>query len=211
MAVFIADQDIWRTTLVVTHTDQTSITDLHYRAGNIVTGGITDAEWLTIFNGVVIPLLLPVLCNSANYIGTYCQRLFPLPILPRAIDKSAAAVGTAGATPLPPQTAGLTTWYTAKAGRAQIGRTYWPFPATAMSTTTGQPAGGTVTNYIALAAGVRAGVTPAVGFSGSCDMLLSILHRNTSLTDQIQTSLSHQSWATQKRRGAFGKPNTSPI
>ena len=206
----IADGDIWSGTAVVHLMEQIALPTFYFKVENTVAPGINDLEWATAFATAITTPLLAALTTKADLIGVYVQRHNPGDITPRAADKSTAGIGTNGSTALPHQTCGLTTWYTAKTGRSQRGRTYWPFPATAMQTSDGVPAGGTQALYIAIGTALL-GISPVIGFAGQCDMKMGVFHRGTHTIDAITNQLVSAKWATQKRRGMFGRPNVSPI
>lgn len=202
--------DIARSTIVVSEGNQVALLNHHWLLGVASGLGATDGDLASDLDALIAPLIKPVLANGATYNGMLVQKILPLPITRRAVAVTNAGIGTAGATSVPKQCAALITWYTELTGRAQRGRTYWPFAATAMQNTAGELAGGTVTNYIALGNALLTFGSTGGGTDHN-PIALGIFHRGAGSIDIISTFVQNHLFATQKRRGSYGRPNVSPI
>jgi hypothetical protein len=125
-----------------------------------------------------------------------------------------AGAGTGGTDALPRQVAGLTAWKTALAGRAFRGRTFWPFPSAAFDTGDGVPTAAAVTAYTNLAVEALNFVTVGDVTNRS---IIALVIRNKPVrgvpwtSTPVTVGTTFNKWATQRRRGTFGRANVSPI
>lgn len=111
---------------------------------------------------------------------------------------------------LPTQTAGLITKRTAVPGRRGRGRAYIPFPTESYNDANGLPTNAYMTPAGALAFSISQSVLVGTLIDGNyLDPV--ILHRDTGGTSDILATLARQKWATQRRRGSYGRPNVSPF
>lgn len=199
-----------------TNSEQASVNTFWYAVVAVGTPAATDLDMATdLDTGFLSTALPPMLNNLTTYNGVQVQ-VYRTPDIFAAQDSIAGAgPGTGGAVALPRQTAGLTHWQTPKAGRAYRGRTYWPFPATAHDTGDGIP----TTAYVALMTTLANGLLNFTTFtvSGrSAQVSLVLKHRKnkagvTPVPSTILSETNEAKWATQRRRGSFGRPNVSPI
>jgi hypothetical protein len=154
----------------------------------------------------------PLLNNEAGYNGTSCQIVNTAGKATGTVQQSTAgaAVGTAGATALAPQTCGLFRRQTAFPKQAGRGRCYVPFPSTAHDQGAGVTTGAYQTLLQALAAVWAAPVT--VGAGGNTSTLTWILKpAGIGLTRTLTGYTTSIGWATQRRRGYFGRLNREPF
>jgi hypothetical protein len=151
-----------------------------------------------------------LLANNARYVGVALQRLSPLPLSVVITDNTNQANGTGGANELPLQVSGIVTLKTNLAGRANRGRMYIPFPPVAAQGTDGHPTNGYVTAVDTLAA--IAILPQTVGTAPNQVVLTPVVyHKRLNTTTDITDKVARQRWATQRRRGDYGKPNPIPI
>jgi len=198
---------------------QAAVNTIHYKVPTApITGGATDAEIILAMEAFIAPLMKAILANTATYKGCSIQAIYPKP--PKVYQYSTAGqgVGTAGAIALPTQASGIAFVQTAKAGPAFRGRVYWPFPAAADNETTGLPTAGYLTREGNLVAALFQDET-VVGGTGTTVLRPVIFHRKANKgatttangTDDITASGTEKKWATQKKRGIFGRPNVTPF
>jgi len=172
--------------------------------------GITDkelADRLDITVGVLFPAILN---NNASYRGVGVKSMNIGPGRAEVFSKVSAGVGTAGAEALPRQTAGLVSFYTGYPGRRGRGRMYMPFPAQDDNQATGHPVAGYVTAVESLVDALL-GLGLVIGAAGDCTFIPVLYHREAASGDKIETRIVRAVWATQRRRGAEGSANVSPI
>jgi len=190
--------------------EQAAVNTYHYKVVT-VTGTVTDVDAAIDFDAVMAPLYKPLMQNLSNYRGTQA-RIISLVPLPIAVTTSLnAGVGTAGATGLPRQCAGLISWQTALAGPGHRGRTYLPFPSSFSDTGDGQP-GLTYQNDLENLANALEGFGPITsGGGGSADVQLVLKVKAPVSPIPITDHVIRDHWATQRRRGSFGRANVSPV
>lgn len=209
MSASLAVGNKLRATIWTSDAEQASATTVYYNVTAVGGSPATDQDVASALDSAVAASVIALLNNNAQYRGIVLQKVFPLPVLADVVA-GAAAFGTAGATALPKQTSGLISWYTAFARQAYRGRNYIPFPATADDASDGTPSAGYVTRLAALATALK-GLTAIAAGGRTATIALSIYHRASNLSDQITASVSRGVWATQKRRGAYGRFNRAPI
>jgi hypothetical protein len=203
--------DILKATVVVQGLQgQVGLPSIHYLVG-ITAGAPQDTDLATAIDALVTADFLPCLANSAKYLGTISQIIWPLPIQARKVVITAAANGTGGAQTESQQASPILSFETKFAGPAQRGRFYIPFmPGGVVNTTTGE-----LTNlYRAVAqtwGNSLLGIT-SIGSGGNLAAVNAVIyHRETHTTDFIESVLARFAIGTQKRRGNYGKQNVSPI
>jgi len=194
--------------------EQASVNTMHYE---IVTAGgtpTTDQAFCDGLAAVIDPLMPLIINNNANYRGIQCQLKTPLPQIYAPVSNTGgSSVGSGGATALPRQTCGLGSVSCALAGRRFRGRMYFPFPATADDTGNGTPTGAAVLRYSDVLVGMLTYTGPiAAGGSVWTPVIVHSTGKSpTPPPTQITNASVANAWATQRRRGSYGRANTSPI
>jgi len=179
---------------------------------------LTDQNVADFFDTTVSPSYFPLLNNNATYRGVQAIKWLVPSAVP-AVANLNTHVGTGGATACPTQVSGLIQWHAASAGRKYRGRNYIPFPATAHVATDGSPSAA----YIALLQTFAAWMgidnyPPDSGPGGFGQIRQVIVHGGKAPpvagaqipSPVIQATVSAR-WATQRKRGMFGRLNTSPV
>jgi hypothetical protein len=191
---------------------QLGITSVHYRvtaAAGTETSQLVVAEYDT-FQATQYKALIT---NAALYRGVTLQKI-KTTIESLAISITNSGVGTGGATAGPTQVAGLITKRSNLAGRHGRGRVYIPFPdASAFGALTSQPTGAYLTALANLAA--KMFVNPYTFFTAPLLQLEPIIANPTVLIvgswPVITTTTQQPKWATQRRRGDYGRLNVLPF
>jgi len=154
-----------------------------------------------------------LIANSATLQGVrYSPQPNPLGLAP-VYSSALNQAGTGGATALPKQATALMRFKTLKLGAAGENRCYVPFPPTAGNETTGEPTAG----YIGLLnnqALTFAANIDCLSTTGGTGQLIPTLNRRPASTFPLTTisaGLAGHAWATQKRRGDYGRTNRSPF
>lgn len=176
-----------------------------------ITGTPTFTLVAAYLDNLFAPLIKPIIVNSATYLGTRVRRVFPNTLDTWSAVAAHAGVGTAGAVGLPAQSCGLGEFYSAKIGKPNQGRIYLPFPSASSNTGAGVPSAGYITD--ALAYVTEFSNTQNAGTGGNVATLVSVLWKASAptFTTQIITVNLATSWATQRRRGGFGRFNRPPF
>lgn len=190
---------------------QLAVNVTHWVVSSIVGLAPTDNAVALFFGNRVKVAYAGLLNNNATFQGTSCQHLFPLPTRVEDFNAVTALGGTAGAAGLPKQCCGLFTKKTALAGRANRGRVYVPFPSeTDNADGTSAPTAGYMTNLGGLAALLTTSAT-LTNDENATTFLPVVYHRATHSFTLITTAFARQKWATQRRRGDFGRTNSIVI
>jgi hypothetical protein len=219
MSTLLLPSDLLKVSVWCTNAEQASVNTFWYSVIGVGSPDATDQDMATeLDTGFLNTALPPILNNLTRYNGVEVQIYRPtgtmFVIFNAAISIAGAGMGTGGALALPRQTSGITDWRTRFAGRAYRGRTYWPFPSVSHDVGDGIPTGAYITLISTLATGFL-NFTNVTG-SGTATVQLVMRHRKNKagtipIPSQILVGTQLTKWATQRRRGSFGRPNVSPI
>jgi len=202
--------DILQMRVWCSDTEQASVNTVYYKVLSI-TGDIDDLDAAVQFDTLIASSMKDFLNNNATYDGVQCRiwNRVPLPIAQSSTG--GAGVGVGGAVALPRQTCGLISWKTEKAGPGYRGRWYMPFPAVSADVTDGKPSTGYVGSLVDFANLLitYTAIDAGGGSVAAVDMVLnSIVH---AAQNKITNARGNDRWATQRRRGSYGRSNLSPI
>jgi hypothetical protein len=190
--------------------EQVSINNFHYLVTAVGASPATDQDVIDQFDALIATNLKATMSSATFYHGTQGQIIAPGPAHVDVVQTLGTGPGSSGAATLPRQATGLTSWYTGLTGRKNRGRTYWPFPSAAYDTGDGKPLPawttliGTLSNQIL-------GLTAIANGGRSATIKLGIYHRQTQSTTDVINYIARGAWATQRRRGSYGRPNTPPF
>lgn len=211
-------------TVPCTNNEQTSINVFHISCQIPGPTPVTDADVANWFDGAWASGWRGILGPNSTYRGTGCRIMFGVPTFGMQVSGSGAGAGLSGTTDLPRQATGITSWKTDRSGRAERGRTYWPFPPAVFDTGDGVPLGIYVTAVKTIAdiyssvgvisVGPRSSTFAAVlyhrAFKGDPTHVPPIPPRAASF-DFITSYITRLKWATQRRRGSYGRANPPPF
>ena len=209
MATAIAAGKVYQTRFFCQEVGQVAINVMNWLCITTTGGSAFPIDFANNLKTGMNTLFPPILNNNAYFRGVGCQQSQA----PKDAEVYAAAgptVGTGGATPLPKQCAGLSSLYDGFAGRKHRGRVYWPFASTTLNTVDGIPS----TAYMTALAAIKTALTSAIvvtGTGGTATLVLAIFHRLTQTADEVTTWTNRQTWATQRKRGDYGRLNVSPV
>lgn len=212
MSVVLVAGALVRGQIVCLDTDQVSISTFFYLVSNSPAPTLTDADWALGFDAQVGANVKAILNNNAQYRGVISQitDLFGKALFVSRSSVVGAGTGTGGPDALPKQACGITSWYTALPRQANRGRTFWPFPATAHDTGDGTPDVTYVTQVDALAAAIQTFTTFTTG-GRTANFSFQLQHRKLGNVTAVIARTTRSVWATQRRRGAYGRQNHPPI
>lgn len=214
MATPIVNNDVIEVKYFCQLGNQLGINVRHYVVNAII--GIWDTDILAGSMSIKAGNLYPnLLANDALYFGCTVQVVTTEPVGLPSASRANTLNGAAGATILPCQVSGMVTLRSDLAGRANRGRVYIPFPAAQDSTNSVPmlnpfPTNDYVTRLDALATGLFVFVTLSPALL-NLNLQGVIRHRADGTFTRLTTFLSRQLWATQRRRGDYGRPNANPF
>lgn len=177
-----------------------------------LTGSTTfnSTDFLNQYDLDMFTNLGPLISNEATYYGTQVRVMNPIGPPPRPDNTVAnTAPGTGGAGLMPTQASGLISWYTDLLGKQGQGRTYIPFPSPTQNATDGTPIAGYISMLGNLASYLRNNIVITVG--GIAGTFEKVLYQGGIATPLfVDNATLRDAWATQRRRGAYGKANKNP-
>lgn len=178
----------------------------HYRIDGEVTGGATMQEIADAMYTQFATDYASCLVSDAVFANVGVQKVRPLPMGVETLSSQAPTAGTVTGDVLPWQTSGLITLRTALAGRAFRGRAYIPFAGEARNGADGKPTSLHITNLGSVADDMLEQKI-VVGAGGSTTLTPVIFQRGSGTTTALTSAVVRTAWATQRRRGGFGRPN----
>lgn len=175
-------------------------------------GDLSFGTIATAVDAVWAPNWIAIIYNGARYQGTRCRRLFPVSDDAWMQETGGAGDGTGGAVALPTQASGIIHLGSLSVGKHGQGRVYVPFPAQAANETVGQPTDDYVSSLTAIGTGAI-GLTINVtgGGTATCTITPQLWNKAANTGKDITEAFGKKAWATQKRRGAFGRFNRPPF
>jgi hypothetical protein len=182
-----------------------------YRAGIVALVGIIDSTaLLACLDNSVAARYKAIMSPDARYRGTGIKKVVGAGTTSEEVISSNDGPGTVAGNLLPSQVTGMTTVQTGFAGRANRGRIYWPFPSEADDIAGAIPDPTYVVRADA-AASILTG-SPTLVFGAMVLTWTVLLHHRVPNTNTPTTGrLTRPKWATQRRRGQYGKTNVLPF
>ncbi len=198
---------------------QAAVNTSWYLVSGVGSPAATDADVASFMDNLIAPFMKPLIHNVSRYQGVQaiiCSGTAPN----KAVNVPASAitnagVGTGGAVPMAGQVCGILRFQTILAGSAGRGRWYLPFP----SQTADSGGGSASAAYIAagMSLGNVVGVDQPITVGGRTATLLRVIRHGKNKAEiyppptPVNSFSVDNTWATQKRRGSFGRHNVSPI
>lgn len=210
MSVVLGVGDVYQMRIYTVQGNQCAINRFNLAVNSTVPSPPTDVELVTQVEAALATLWKAIICTAATYRGMQAQRIFPAP-LPVA-QSSTAGVGLGGraGNPLPGNVAGIGKWLTQQAGRRYRGRIYIPFISSGDSAVLNQASVTLQNNIVAWQNAVLPGFTITHAGGGNAGVAPCLFHPDHTVTD-ITGGGAEPLLASMKRRGGFGRPNSSPI
>lgn len=211
----MALNDIYKVRIVCNTDTQIGMNVTYWK--EVLTGDpvVPALSFALALDAILAPLYRGFMSPDALYRGLDCQLISPTVGLAFTSVGNTGA-GSAGGANIPQQVSGLLAWKSVPASRASRGRTYIPFPSTSFSDPTGYmlPAGQAALDAIR-AALVATCVVPGATIPSQYQMV----HRQktgagpppTFSYNTIVEGLSRDRFATQRRRGQYGRRNLPPF
>jgi hypothetical protein len=190
-----------------TDNEQASVNTYHYVCG-ATTGQVTDLDAALDFDSAIHTSMQAFLAGSARYVGVEAHVIKkPLPAGQIANGNSAVGNGVS----LPRQVSGLIGWKTALAGRRYRGRTYIPFPSVLNDEGSGVPSLAYIAALDTFAVVLQAFTQVTAAGGATVQTVFSLRQGDGSSPIPITDHVASNKWATQRRRGSYGRPNVSPV
>ena len=177
----------------------------------------SESAFVNALDATLAAVYKQALANVAQYIGSDIQNITAVKPYPSQVGATAnTGNGTGGTTPMPGQVAGLVSTYTALSGRNYRGRAYIPFPPTAAGTTTTPSAPTTAYQTILNSIGALTSGGQSLTVTGTIVNFSWVIRHSSppAIKDGYTTTTSYlgkPSWATQKKRGDYGRTNAIPV
>jgi hypothetical protein len=210
MATPLQAGDILKMSAIADIAGQTSFNTWHYFVSGVGSPPATDQDVSNALDTAIATLFKVIIPSEVKYSGILGGIINRTPNPVTVQTTAGAGVGTSAVEPMPKQCAGITSWYTASAGRAYRGRTYWPFVSSSFLDINGELSAAGKTAIDNTASAIQSLTAIAAG-GRTATIQLAIYHRVTRLTTPVVVRLTRSQIATQKRRGDYGRLNPSPI
>lgn len=207
MATILVPGEIVRARWYCFYDSQIAINQMFYECVNAVGSSATDqvaAARLDLLAASVYPAILP---NVANYLGASVQ-IVAGTLYPLVTSNANAVAGADGSAPLPTQNCGIITKNVLAAGKGRKGRLYMPFPTVAFNAANDRPTLAYQANMGTWAATLVTGAI-TVGGGGNTIDLVPIVYNpaDPAKKTNIIGATVKPLWATQRRRGDYGRTN----
>jgi len=219
MANFIGLNDVVIARVWCSDEEQASVNTFCYQCTEIAFSDATDDEIATDLDTLLSPLYADILNTSTKYNGVQVYKLNGnlngTPYQP-GVSVAGATFGTVTGLGLPRQTCGIISWNTSLTGRRYRGRTYLPFPPSGFDSGQGFPSTPAITAYYNIASAIRNYVLTSMT---GATMEQQLYHRGRQYSTPpipgqitpMRAWTNPAKWATQRRRGSYGRANSSPI
>jgi len=183
----------------------------HFIVTGLTSGTPTTAALAAEMDGPFATAYKPAMSFNADHIGIGVRLLDPTVSYPEWQNGDSAGPGTDTGDMMPTAICGIITKKTAIIGRAGRGRVYVPFPSEMRNSDDGHPTAGYTVLLNAVASLWCAVWTPTIPTVVGLELSPIVFHRASFTSDLITGSISRSLWATQHRRGDYGKGNPRPF
>jgi len=201
--------DIIKSRAAAFQAGQLGLNTIYWEVSGVSGSGATLLEIAEALSGVWHTHYKSLMGTTATFLGVGVSNITPPATIEYAYTGDDGA-GTATGEPLPTQTAGLISLKTPFAGPRNRGRIYIPFPTEGLNGSPSEPNGTALIAMVSLAAEIFPGHA-ILGASGACTIAPVIFHRDSLGYTFLDQAIPRDKWATQRRRGSFGRPNVAPF
>lgn len=209
MANTLASNQVWQTRAYTVKNNQTAVNVRHWKVFTVTGSSVTDVDFAAAFEAQIAPHYKALMAQAATWAGLDVQKIDPLPLSVPLFGNTIGGSGSITGDAMPAQVCGLLSLRTNFGGKKFRGRIYLPFPGEDSSGTGGIP----LPAYLAAAAVLKDDYITnltIVGAAGSATLVPQIWHRLTRTSTDVVGGVVKGGWATQRRRGVFGKANAPP-
>ena len=204
--------DVYKLRTVCYTSNQISVNVTHWEStaelGSISPGLLLAAA--IGFEAILAPLYKVMMPAQASWRGCGFQRVKVAPTLEWA-STTLDGLGTAMGSLVPTQSSGLISWRTADVTRRGRGRIYIGFPPTGSTDADGSPNASYMVPLAALGLAYVLPRTWTFGMTDSVSLKLVVVNGVVSVpTKDVITYAEKPRYATQRRRGQYGRLNLPP-
>jgi len=202
--------DLYEFRIFSTCQDQVGMNVLHYKVSTETGTFPPPSAWPNTFMDNISDDYCQLLNTDAALALVLVQLIGVVPPGPIYNSTLAPISGTGGDGILPKQVSGLIAKKTQLGGKANHGRIYIPFPYIEADGAGGKP----VPDYLANLGDLGDLLAPDISFGtdpNTVTLQAQIYHRESNTTTPWTSCVVRSKWATQRRRGDFGKQNVLPL
>jgi len=212
MATIISSGDCFALRAWTVLGNQAAVNTWNFNASAVSGAIVTDQDVCTNFDAAIDTLYKNTMPPTATYRGVQFYFTKKTGGLPNYVFSTAnAGPGIVGTTPAPRQSAGILQYEGFLRGPKHRGRVFIPFPAVDQMDADGSPLASYVTFLDSFATLLLSPITVTSG-AGSVSLNWIIPHKGSPFTfDFVLTARGVKKFATMKKRGDYGRVNTSPI
>jgi len=220
MANTLSIDDLVRIRFWCTATDQAAVNTLYFKVVAASGTPVTDLDAAINMDAIMGPFYVAQMPSSVAYNGCEATKVVK-PALSSQIARGEAGAGTDGTVALPRQVTSLVHFLTANAGRRYRGRVYPPFPPSTAAELDGTMTAAyavKIAQWSAQLAGINQWQTPFLAPTGFVTVAQVIPHflKKGEVGPEIPPTFTvainpDDRFATQRRRGSFGRQNVSPV
>lgn len=186
---------------------QLAINVLKYRIGGAAFPLSSDAVAIAI-STLIADKYIAVMDAAARYSGVSVQD-WPARLNVASWSNAGAGNGAVVGLDIPTQVCGLISYYSNTAGAKGRGRSYLGFTSSTSNTTAGLPSAGYLTDAQALGDFMKFIAFSVVGDEYFAELVICDAI-GASAPKPVLRAYAQPRWATQRRRGSFGRLNTLP-
>lgn len=211
--VVLADGDLLRAVCYTKLGDQAGLMVFHYRCINLTGASAEQSDAALVLDTTFAADVKDCMSSDAVYFGFGVRRIESLPVTPELFELGSQGPGTSSPGALPSAVSGIISLKSDTIGPNANGRKFVPFPSEDDNDdTTHKPISGYMSNLNALG-GIMISPLTAVGASpsDSIDLYPVIWSRDFDVRYDIKAYVARNKWATQHRRGNYGRPNVLPF
>lgn len=203
--------DVIEAVVVSQQQEQAGLCVLHYRVASVTPPEPTILSIATQLDSELHVAWKAMMNGVAQYLGVSAQRVFPLPPGLRVGASPNSGPGTALGEAMPKQVTGFVKRLSFAGGRRGRGRNYIPFPAEGDNDADSTPTAGYIGRLDALAS-ILDNVITVTEAGGELTLQPGVFSRTAPITIfDVAVVESVDRWATQRRRGDFGRTNIPSI
>lgn len=220
MAQTLVIGDLVRIRFWCVATDQAAVNTIYFTVVAATGTPVTDLDAAINMDEIMGPFYVALMPSSVSYQGCEAQ-IVKKPALTAQIARGQQGAGTNGTIALPRQVTSLVHFLTANAGRRYRGRVYLPFPPVDAAELDGTMTAAyaiLVAQWSAQLASTNQWQTPFATPTGFVTVAQCIPHflKKGEVGPEIPPTFTvalnpDDRFATQRRRGSFGRQNTSPV
>lgn len=207
----VAVGEIYRSRMACYAGNQLGLMISHWLVIDVVGGATIDGSHIATRLAVVQNALIKALIGTTTkYLGHGVQRVFPA-VDPEQVNTINSGYGTQVTDNLPRQVSGIFTLRSGFIGRANRGRQYMPFPTEGDNPDQAAPSVPYVDALQNLANTYSVPLVVTVGLESAT--LRAVVYRrlNPAASPIVLSTIARGKWATQRRRGNYGRPNDVPF